>query len=215
MEEIVLIIGDSSDLYEFVSKQIPILDDTWESSWVVSEALGGSPIISGNLVKNQVIYNEDSLIGEDTRNSYKIFEPNETSPEYIEFNDDVINGNILTVSGTIKRKDGTSIINVSDKYAYITVKGVFVSFSRTSRVKSDIDGDFSVDFDLSSTVKTPENSFFIFQLRPTESEQLSEKTYFLTIEIRQIDNSDPLNPVIKFRKEIMQSKLKMVKQGLI
>jgi hypothetical protein len=211
MEEIVLIIGDSSDLYEFISKQVPILDDTWEASYVVSEVLGGTPVISGDLVKNEVIYNEDSLVGEDTRNSYKIFEPHETSPEFIEFNVDNIVDNICVVSGVIKRKEGTSTIVVQDKYAYITIKGVFVPHSRTERVKSDIDGNFSINFDLNNTIKTPQNSFFIFQLVPSKSEQLLERTYFLTIEIRQKNVSDE----VMFRKEIMQVKLKMTKQGIL
>lgn len=210
MEEIELIRADSSNIYEFSSKQVSTLDDKWEGSWVVALTLGGAPVIQGNLIKNIDIYNEDSLTGEDYKKSYKLFE-GETG-EILEFNDDVIVDNITTVSGKIytEASDGSKI-GVANRYAYITIKGVFVPHSRELRVKTDVDGNFSTDFDFGESIKTPANSFFIFQILPLDSEQLIEDNYVLAVEVRQKDANDTL----MFRKELLQAKIKMKQQGVL
>jgi hypothetical protein len=210
MEEISLILGDSSDIYEFSSKQVEVLDDRWEGSWVVAQTLGGTPVVQGDLIKNIDIYNEDSLVGEDYKKSYKLFEGQDG--ELLEFNEDVIADNITTVSGKIytEASDGTKI-GVANRYAYITVKGVFVPHTRELRIKTDADGNFTTDFDFGKTIKTPANSFFIFQILPLQSEQLTESSYVVSVEVRQKDNDDNLI----FRKEVFQSKLKMKAQGVL
>ena len=205
MDEIVLIKGDSSDIYEFSSRQIDHLDDKWEGKWVVSQTLGSEPILQGNLIKNDTIYNNDSLIGEDYRKSFRIFEGKPT--ETIEFNDDVIEDGVLTVSGTILENTSP----VPFKYAFITVKGVFVNYSREVKVQADELGEFSVDISLDNTVKIPAESFFIFQISPAESATLEEGNHSLTIEISQLND---VGEAI-FRKELLQSRLKITKEGLI
>jgi len=196
-------IGDSSDLWEFSSKDIPVLDINWTGSWTIAESIGETPVLQGNLTKNIDIFNEDSLINEPLRNSYKLFEPDD---ETVTFNDNVQDGSTVTVSGTVT-KDGAA---VPSKYIYIIVKGLFVPHSRTIRTQCDVNGEFSVQLNLDITLKTPADSFFIFQLMPTDSETLLEKTYYLTCEVKQDDAG-----TIKFRKELLQLKLKMIKQGVI
>lgn len=214
MEEITLICGDSSSIYEFSSKQVASLDSYWDGSWVVSETLGGTPVLEGTLVKNEDIKNSDSLVGEEFRKSYKIFEPTEL--EKVQFNEDIISGNTCTVSGKMFR-DGTdtdgNIIEVpeADRYITITLKGIFSGFTREKRIKTDIDGNFTYNFNIGNTVKTPANSFFIFQLMPLQSEQLEVGTYFLSVEVRQKDDADN----IIFRREVLTAKLKMTQQGVL
>jgi hypothetical protein len=205
MEEISLIIGDSSSIYEFSSKQVSELDALWEASWVVSDTLGSTPILTGNLVKNEDIFNDDSLIGQDFRKTYKIFETDET--EVVAFNPDIIVDSTCTVSGNMT-KGGVA---EADRYITITIKGIFVSYSREVRVKTDINGDFTYDFNIGPTVKTPANSYFIFQLSPLDSEQLENKSYILSVEVRQKDVSDN----IIFRREVLTAKLKMTIQGVV
>lgn len=209
MEEIELIIGDSSDLYEFSSKQVSSLDSSWEGSWVVSVTLGGTPITSGSLAKNPDILNEDSLVGEEVEKSYKIFKGE--GNEIIDFNTDVLTGDTLTVSGNMYTLSSQTQTPVADQYAYITIKGIFSGNARTERIKTDINGDFSVDISLLETIKIPANSYFIFQILPSDSALLTESTYYVTAEIRQKDQSQTLI----FRKEVLQAKLKMKKQGVI
>ena len=214
MEEINLILGDSSDIYEFSSKQVEVLDSFWEGSWVVSDTLGSTPLLTGNLVKNEDIFNDDSLIGEDFRKTYKIFETTEL--EKVEFNADIIVGSTCTVSGRIYRDGidgGGNPIEIPevDRYITITIKGIFVSYSREIRVKTDINGEFIYDFDIGATVKIAANSFFIFQLSPLESEQLDVKSYILSIEVRQKDAGN----FTIFRREVLQAKLKMTTQGVV
>jgi len=218
METMTLIQGDSSDIFEFGSKQVPNLSDNWVGSWVVSDTLGGTTILEGTLIKNENIYNEDSLIGEDYRKTFKIFES--TGLEKVQFNDDVISGtgnSICTISGNMyhnsKDADDNDIeVPESDRYITITIKGVFVDFSRTQRIKTDSDGNFTYDFNIGSTVKTPKDSFFIFQIMPLQSQQLeSGSTYSLSVEVRELDsNGDPI-----FRREVLQTKLKILTQGVL
>jgi len=208
-----LILGDSSDIYEFSSKMVGELDENWEGSWVISDTLGGDTIIEGLLVKNKDIFNDDSLIGEDFRKTYKIFEP--AGNEVVEFNDDVIEGSDVTITGSMftlsKDEFGNEIrIPVPNKYITITIKGVFVAYSRSLRVKTDEEGNFTCVLNIGKTIKTPENSFFIFQIMPLESEKLQVKSYYLTVEVRQRDE----NNVIIFRKEVLQAKLKILQYGL-
>lgn len=122
MEEIYLIKGDSSDIYEFLSKEIPLLDDTWEASWAITKVIGENPIMTGALTKN-----------------LDIFEANGT------------------------------------------------------------------------TIKTPANSFFIFQLTPSQTETLDIGKYFIGVEIRQMDlgTNTPI-----FRKEVLQQKL-VIKEQIV
>ncbi len=79
MDEIILIKGDSSELYQFSSKDVPVLDSTWEGKWAVSSKLGDASILEGNLTKNDVIYESDSTTVKTPANSYFIFQitPNE------------------------------------------------------------------------------------------------------------------------------------------
>ena len=215
MEEIVLIQGDSSSIYEFSSKQVQGLDSKWDGTWTIAETLGGTPVLEGVLTKNENILNDDSLKGEDFRKTYKIFEP--TNLEKVQFNDDVIQGNICTVSGRIFREgtdsDGNTIeIPEEDRYITITLKGVFVSYTREQRIKTDSDGNFTFDFNIGKTIKTPANSFFIFQIMPLQSEQLEAgKGYILTVEVKQKDTNDN----IIFRREVLQAKLKITQQGVL
>jgi hypothetical protein len=214
MDTIECIIGDISDLYEFSSKQIGVLDDKWSGSWVVSDELGSTPVIQGTLIKNETIYNDDNLLNEEIRKTYTLFEP--AGNEHVDFNDDVIDtdAGTFTVSGKIwtegKDDDGNTIEVLLDKYITVVIKGIFSGITRETRVKS-VDGLFSIEFNIKNTIKTEPNSFFIFQIMPLESEVLEEKTYILTVEVRQVDDSDK----IIFRREVLQSKLKMLKQGLI
>jgi len=218
METIELIQGDSGDIYEFSSKQVINLPNNWEGSWVVSDTLGGTPILEGTLTKNENIYNSDSLIGKDFRKTYKIFES--TGLEKVVFNDDVISGadnDICTVSGRIYHDstdaDGNVIeVPEVDRYITITLKGVFVDFSREMRIKTGADGNFTYDFNIGATIKTPADSFFIFQIMPLQSQQLTAgTTYILSVEVRELDeNGDPI-----FRREVLQAKLKMLAQGVL
>jgi len=213
MEEIELILGDSSSIWEFSNKQIDNLSDLWEGSWVVSDKLGSTPIITGNLVKNQNIMNDDSLVDEEFRKTYKIFEPD--TAELIVFNDDVIVNEVATISGRIY-KDGVDgnqdpiEVPSEGRYITITIKGIFSSFTRDIRVKTDVDGLFAYDFNIGKTIKTPADSFFLFQIMPLESQQLSVKSYVLSVEIRQLDGQG----VVEFRREVLQAKLKMKEQGV-
>jgi len=84
-------------IFEFSSKQISSLNDNWVGSWTISETLGGEAILQGELTKNKDIYNDDSLVGQDFRKTYKIFEA--TGQEKVVFNDDVISGDSCIVSG--------------------------------------------------------------------------------------------------------------------
>jgi len=213
MEEIIMIKGDSSDIYEFSSKQVDKLDDSWEGSWVISQKLGGDPILQGNLTKNENIYNDDSLIGEDFRKSYKIFEEN--GQEKVKFNEDVIDGSKCIISGKIYHEetdnDGNTIeVPEVNKYITITIKGLFVPYTREKRVKTDSEGNFTCELNLGKTIKIPANSFFIFQIMPTESEKLDVGTYSLSVEVRQKDTDGK----IIFRREVLQAKLKIMAQGV-
>jgi hypothetical protein len=211
MEEIELIKGDSSDLYEFSSKQVSELDTTWEGSWVVSASLGGTPVINGGLVKNKDVLNDDSLEGEEFEKTYKIFKGKGT--ELIEFNDDVVTGDTAIVSGNMYtlNADGETHDPVADTYVYVTIKGIFSGYSRTELVKTDVNGDFTINFSLAKTVKIPADSYFIFQILPTDSVQLTGKTYYVSVEIRQRDDQSNLI----FRKEVLRAKLRMQEQGVI
>ncbi len=214
MEEITLICGDSSDIFEFSSKQVDTLTNLWEGSWVISETLGGNPILEGPITKNEDILNNDSLVDQDFRTTYKIFETTEL--EKVIFNQNVIVGNTCTISGKMyldgvdANNDPIEVPEV-DRYITVTIKGIFVSYSREMRVQTDINGEFSIDFNIGATIKTPLNSFFIFQIMPLHSEQLLNKTYYLTVEVRQKDIGD----IVVFRKELLQTKLKITKQGVI
>jgi hypothetical protein len=42
------------------------------------------------------------------------------------------------------------------------------------RIKTDSDGNFTYDFNIGPTIKTPANSFFIFQIMSLQSELLEE-----------------------------------------
>lgn len=205
MEEISLIIGDSSSIYEFSSKQVGELDAFWEASWVVSDTLGSAPLLTGNLVKNEDIFNNDSLVAQDFRKTFKIFETDDT--EVVIFNPDVIVDSTCTVSGNMSK----ATVAEADRYITITIKGIFVPYSREVRVKTDVNGDFTYDFDIGPTVKTPANSFFVFQLSPLDSEQLENKAYVLSVEVRQKDVSN----FVIFRREVLQAKLKMTIQGVV
>lgn len=214
MEEITCIVGDSGDIFEFSSKQISQLDNNWDGTWVISKTLGGEPILTGNLTKNNDIKKNDSLVDEDFRKTYKIFEPN--SKEKVEFNDDKISGNYCIVSGMIYTEgtdnEGLPIkIPEVDKYITITIKGVFVSYSRSQRVKTDAEGNFTYEFNIGETIDTPADSFFIFQLMPFESELLEVGTYILSVEVKEKD----INNKIIFRREVLQAKLKMTTQGVL
>jgi len=46
---------------------------------------------------------------------------------------------------------------------------------------------------------------------PLQSEQLEVGTYYLSVEVKQKDDNDN----IIFRREVLQAKLKMVKQGVL
>jgi len=215
MDTITLIKGDSSDIYEFYSKEVTELDDNWEGSWVISENLGTTPIIQGNLIKNGDILNNDALIDEDYKKSYKLFESQEG--ELLRFTNETIstttnNNDTLSLAGFVytEATDGTEV-PVVNRYVYITIKGVFKKAERTLRVQTDENGEFTAVFDLNKTIKTPANSFFIFQILPHESEQLELGDYMLSVEIRQDNGSGTL----LFRKEVMQSKLKIQKQGVL
>ncbi len=208
-----LIKGDSSDIFEFSSKQVDNLDSTWEGSWTISESLGSAPIIQGSLIKNENIYNNDSLIGEDYNISYKIFEPKDDMK--VEFTETKAN-NISSISGKIFKivmvNDVETEVPYSDTYITFNYKGKFVKYTRTKMVKTDALGNFILDINPDKTVKIPQDTFFIFQLMPLQSEQLEEdKTYNLNIEVRQFD----INNVLIFRKEVMQRKLKILKQGVL
>jgi hypothetical protein len=99
----------------------------------------------------------------------------------------------------------------SDRYITITLKGIFVDYSREQRIKTDDDGNFTYDFDIGPTIKTPEKSFFIFQLMPLQSEQLEVgKGYVLSVEVREMDSNN--NPI--FRREVLQAKLKVLPGGV-
>ena len=214
MEEIEIILGDSSSIYEFSTKQVDTLSSLWEGSWTIADKLGATPIITGNLVKNEDIFNADSLVGEDFRTTYKIFES--TDLEKVTFNSDVIVNDIATISGKMftEGTDGEGLpieIPEVDRYITITIKGVFVNFSRDIRLKTDAQGEFTYDFNIGATVKTAANSFFIFQLMPLESQQLSVKSYILSVEVRRLDDVG----VVEFRREVLQAKLKVNEQGVL
>lgn len=123
MDEIYLIKGDSSDIFEFLSKEVPLLDDTWEASWAITLKMGDTPIMTGALTKNADIFNVDGV-----------------------------------------------------------------------------------------TVKTPANSFFIFQLTPSQTETLAVGKYYIGVEIRQMDLT---TNIPTFRKEVMQEKLVIKEQVVL
>ena len=208
MDTITIIKADASDIFEFSSKQVEVLDSLWEGSWTVADELGGVPVLEGSLSKNENIMNSDSLEFEDFRKSYKIYETDDK--ELVRFNDDVILGTSCVVSGKMY-KDGVDIeIPEVDRYITITLKGIFVTYSREIRLKTDANGEFSHNFNIGATIKTPANSFFIFQMMPLQSELLDIKTYIISIEVRQKDTEG----IIVFRREVLQSKLKVTKQGV-
>ena len=208
MDTITIIKADASDIFEFSSKQVEVLDSLWEGSWTVADELGGVPVLEGSLSKNENIMNDDSLEFEDFRKSYKIYETDDK--ELVRFNDDVILGTSCVVSGKMY-KDGVDIeIPEVDRYITITLKGIFVTYSREIRLKTDANGEFSHNFNIGATIKTPANSFFIFQMMPLQSELLDIKTYIISIEVRQKD----IEGVIVFRREVLQNKLKVTKQGV-
>jgi len=209
MEEIELIIGDSSSIWEFSNKQIDHLDKFWEGSWTVASKLGESPLIQGSLLKNQNILNDDSLEEEEFRKTFKVFEPKKE--EIIEFNDDVIVDKKCTVSGKIytKGNDNTEIPS-EGRYITITIKGIFSGNKRDMQIKTDAQGKFACDFNIGKTVKTPADSFFLFQITPMESQELEVGTYILSVEIRQLSDQG----VVEFRREVLHAKLKMKAQGV-
>ena len=213
MDTITIIKADASDIFEFSSKQVEVLDSLWEGSWTVADELGGVPVLEGSLSKNENIMNDDSLEFEDFRKSYKIYETDDK--ELVRFNDDVILGTSCVVSGKMY-KDGVDVdsnpieIPEVDRYITITLKGIFVTYSREIRLKTDANGEFSHDFNIGATIKTPANSFFIFQMMPLQSELLNIKTYIISIEVRQKDAEG----IIVFRREVLQNKLKVTKQGV-
>lgn len=83
MEEIYLIKGDSSDIYEFMSKDIPVLDAEWEATWAISPKLGQAAIQSGTLLKNQTIYEADQVTVKTPANSFFIFQISPTISELL------------------------------------------------------------------------------------------------------------------------------------
>jgi len=213
MELITLIQGDSGDAYEFSSKQVSVLDTTWSGSWTVSDTLGGTPIINGNLIKNTDILNNDSLVNEDFNTTYKIFN---LIDELLILDTPVISGTSATITGKIYKNtldsNGVTVETpVANKYAYITIKGIFVTYTRTIKVKSDANGLFSAVFDLTETIKTPANSFFVFQISPLQSEVLSIGDHILSIEVKQTDSAGN----IIFRREVLQAKLRVTGQGVL
>jgi hypothetical protein len=210
MEEIELIIGDSSSIWEFSNKQIDTLDNLWEGSWVVASKLGGTPLIQGNLLKNQNILNDDALTNEEFRKTHKIFEPNPA--EVVTFNEDVISGNTCTVSGkvAVPVPMGNDLPS-EGRYITVTIKGIFSGIKRDIQLKTNAQGEFSYDFNIGKTVKTPANSFFLFQIMPLESQQLEMGTYILSVEIRQLSDQG----VVEFRREVLHAKLKMKEQGVL
>jgi len=210
-----LITGDSSDIYEFSSKQVKDLDTKWVGSWVVADTLGGTPVLTGALTKNENILNADSLQAQDFRKTFKIFEA--TNLEKVQFNDDVVSGSSCIVSGRMFHDStdtsGAKIeVNEANRYITITLKGVFVPFTREIRVKTDSNGLFTFNFNIGATIKTQAESFFIFQLMPLQSEQLvAGTTYSLSVEVKELDAAG----VVIFRREVLQEKLKMLAQGVI
>lgn len=84
MEEIYLIKGDSSDIYEFMSKEIPTLDASWTGSWAISNKLGQAAIQVGALSKNQTIYEADQVTVKTPADSFFIFQISPTSSELLE-----------------------------------------------------------------------------------------------------------------------------------
>ena len=133
----------------------------------------------------------------------------------MQFNDNIINGDICTISGKMYHEetddDGNPIeVPETDRYITITLKGVFVSYSREKRVKTDSEGKFSCDLNIGKTIKTPANSFFIFQIMPMQSEQLDIGAYYLSVEVRQRDSDRN----IIFRREVLTSKVKILQQGV-
>jgi hypothetical protein len=214
MDTINLIIGDSSDIYEFSSKQIGLMDSFWEGSWVISEALGSEPILEGNLIKNDNIYNSDSLEGEEVKEKFKIFEQSDDME--LRIDSSVVDGSTYTIQGKIfktsKDIEGNPIeIPFENTYITVSIKGKFVDYTRSTMVNTNSEGIFTAVFDLSNTIKTPANSLFIFQLMPLQSELLEEKIYFISVEVRQKNDMDE----VIFRREVLQAKLKMLKQGVI
>lgn len=217
MDTIELIRGDSSDIYEFSSKQLPELDEYWEGSWVISDTLGSLPILERNLVKNIDIFNDDSLINEDYKRTYKIFEGE--PDDRVEFNEDSIDTdtNIVTLTGSAFSNEGGVESPLPNKYLYIKIKGLFVTAEREKRVKTDSEGNFSVELDLNKTIKTKANSFFIFQVMPVDSEKLVSDNYVLAIEVRQnstLDSTSEDNEIL-FRKEVFRAKLKIINEGVL
>ena len=55
------------------------------------------------------------------------------------------------------------------------------------------------------------DSYFIFQLSPSESEVLNVGKYYLSIQVEQDDGAAS----VIFRKEVMQAKLIITKQGVL
>lgn len=58
--------------------------------------------------------------------------------------------------------------------------------------------------------KSVDEAYFIFQLLPADTEQLDVGKYYLSIQIQQDNGSGTL----LFRKEVMQAKLIITKQGV-
>jgi len=215
MEEIELIIGDNSSIYQFSSKQVTLLDDRWSGSWAISKSIGGESILSGNLIKNDDIFNDDSIENEEFRKTYKIFET--TEKEIVEFNEDIINHGSCIVTGrmfTVGTDDDGNKVNIPEinRYITITLKSIFTKYTRSEMVKTDENGAFSFDFNIGATVKTKANSVFVFQLMPLESEQLEVGDYFLSVEVKQRND---INDDIIFRREVLQAKLRMSIQGVL
>ena len=206
MDEILMIRGDSSNIYEFSSKQVDVLDDSWSGSWAVSVTLGSSPILHGKLIKNNDILNDDSLINEEIKKAYRIFEPN--TGDNVVFGPEMYDENQLTITGTAYDNLKKPLPN---KHIYINIKGIFALHSREIRIKTDINGVFTCIFNLNKTIRTPQNSFFIFQILPMDSQKLVEQSYFVSVEVQQKNESG----LLIFRKEVLQSKLKIKQQGII
>lgn len=120
MSEIIEIVqGDSSDIYTFESADISVFDAEWSASWAVTSKLGESPLLTGDLDKNELI----PASGND--------------PE------------------------------------------------------------------------VPAGSYFILQLSPADTEQLSPGTWYVTVQVKRT-----VSGTLVFRREVMQQKIKIKPQGV-
>lgn len=204
-----LIKGDSSDIFEFSTKDVPILDDRWVGTFAVkTNLIDDIAVVSGALTKNPIIYNEDSLVGSELDIETELFQPDdkkETVTEISYITDEI--NKTATVTGTILL-NGSVVV---ERWVYITIIDKFnTKNKRRSKVKSDVNGEFSLLFSTDVTIKHNANEFLIFQLTPQQSELLEPEKYNLVVEIQQLD----INDNIIFRKEVMQEKLVVSQEGI-